>query len=404
MTELMNASHNSRRSASEMLGRAPARRLGRALVLGAAGAALVASLAGPAAARAIVIPTVPADLQMEKFEVTDVGNGFWNLKATLRNGGSNPPFTMKTYPGGGKLRLKRGTGGMTPLAAPFLFASVPDPIQTLAERTIPSLKRGEATTLEVWSKGRAVFYAVAEPASIVPDSSNSLPEVNTANNSKVVNKLKAGQFNVSTSQLQQYLNSVAGQIQIHLNKSDAFAKLPGFYESHWNIADAIRDDVLPEGAAHWSMQDVNIQSAFVSMGAGGRLIVTLTFETGGAELNGHQEPGPDNVVPDLNASPVTATVQMPLQFNAQFQYLFCGQPQVTVEADLATPWPAQPWVATDFRSKVKNAVTDLFNYTQVSQKIAYEINRQIKQQAVPNGRIVSADYNASYIKLHTEVP
>jgi hypothetical protein len=406
MTSFTTTRSASRSGQGQTAARTQAAGAIRTLGAGIATMALAGSLAGPAAAREFIPVAIQPDLRLESFTVTDMGQdyggGYWKLRATLRNGPVNAPSTMKTYPGGGRLVFWRTTGGAWPQPPPSVLMSSPDQAILVGQKPIPKLVRGEAITLEKLYKGRAIFTARAE-AEVVVDGPSGLPETPASNNSQTVNKLVSRQFDVSTGQLQQYLNSLIGQVQIHLNWSDASAKLPRFYDSHWNIADTIIDDVLPEGAAHWAMRDVNYQSATVSMGNEGRLMLTLHFETGGAELDGKQEPGPDNVVPDLNASPITATVGIPLQYNAQYQYFLCGAPQTTVQATMNTVWPAKPSVATDFRNKIKNAVTDMFNHSQVRQKIAYELNRQIKEQAVWDGRIVGVDYNASYIKLHLEV-
>jgi hypothetical protein len=383
------------------------RGLGRALGAGCAIAALAGSLAGPAAGQFRVVPTQPAnmtyfiapDLQMEKFEVTDVGNGFWNLKATLRNGGSNPSPLMRTYPGGGKMRLKRATGGTTPYPAPFLFAAAPDPEVVLAERTLPPLARGQATTLEVWTKGRAIFSAVVDLA----PGQNSLPEANPANNNKTVNKLISRQFNISTGQLEQYLGTLMGQFQIRLSKTDSFAKLPGFYESHWNLADVVMAVPQLNTNARWAVSDVKYHTAVISMGAQGRLALTLYFETLFDEVVGIAEGGPIGAVPHLNAGFVKAGVIIPLEYIPHLQYFACRAPQVSAESNLQILAPATDWVKKDFENKIKNAVFDLFSDEKVKQKISYELNRQIKQHGVPGGRIMSVDVNASYFKLHTEV-
>jgi hypothetical protein len=367
--------------------------------------ALGAALAGPplggAWARPVVTPSVPPDLQIEKFEVKAPVNGFWHLKATLRNGGNNPHLLMRTYPGGGKLRLKQSTGGTTPNPAPFQMPTYPDSPKLLAEKTIPALARGQAITLEVLTKKRALFIAVAEPAGGGPNPS-ILPEVNKENNILRVNALLTKHFMISAPELQQFLGDLTGQFQIHLNSNDSFVRLPGFYESHWNIADAIAEVPRLETRAHWAMTDVNYRNAGISLGNEGRLMLTLHFETNNAEIDGFPELGANGAVPDLNASFVMATVEMLLQYDAATQYFFCRGPSVAVGSSLDVLAPAADWVKTDFENKVKNAVFDLFSDEKVKQKISYELNRQIKQYFVPEGRIIDVQYKPGTIKLLTE--
>jgi hypothetical protein len=380
------------------------RNVARSLTAGVAGALLAGSLTAPAEAAIIKIPVkpkppvpkieviqFPSDLQVASLEATQltggVLSGAWRIKATLKN-------TVKAFPGGGKLVIRRTTGGMIPVEPPYLFGpSVEDQGTILAEKPIPAMAVGQTLTLETISTKRAIFVAqVVSPIGDPDDNQLEFPEGPKTNNSQSVNKLVPKQFWLDTGFVQTQLDALTSQIKLRLDKTDSYAKLGTYYESHWKTADV---NSPLSGAADLAVRDINAESTLEIAGTN-MLVLLMKFDTAGVEL--------DSPLVKLNASPVEVAVRMPLSYNAASQFVYCAdQPQIDVSAKIVG-LPAQ-WgsVQVDFDNRIANAVRDVFSHEKVQQRLEFELNRQIREKMLKNnGRITNVDM-LGWMKIHAEV-
>lgn len=381
------------------------RNVARSLAAGVAGALLAGGMAGPAQAAIIRIPVqpkppqpkppitvidIPSDLRVEGLEATQLSRGVlagtWQIKATMKN-------TLKAFPGGGTLVIRRSTGGMIPVEPPYLFGpSSEDEGTVLAQKPIPPMAVGATLTLDAISTKRGIFTAQIVAPFADPDVNQpEFPEAPKTNNSKSVNKLTPKQFWLDTGFLETHLASLTSQLKLRLDKSDSFARL-GDYESHWTIADvASPNGIIPS----WAVRDINYVDS-LEIAGNNSLVLLMKFDTSGAELDGP--------FVDLNANPVEVTVRLPLTFSQQSQFLYCADlPQIEVNARLDGLPAGWASVQTDFNNKIANAVRDVFTHEKVQQKLEYELNRQIRDKMLKNnGRITGVALQGS-MKIHAEV-
>jgi hypothetical protein len=408
----------------------------RAVTLGAVGAVLSGSLAGPArAARAVQpittrpVTTTPiqpvatdpaiakpvtglnpvilfkfADLRLESFDITPMGGNNWKLKATLRNGSPNPTDNRQTYPGGGWLIIGRTSGGTIVSAPPAEpFAAVPDNGQQLKKVAIPALANGQAITVEVTTHGRAIFSAAAVPDPPVIDGPTfTLPEIDKTNNSKTVNKLIPLNLSINSALLQTFLGPVIDDFQIHLHKTDSYIKLPGFYNATFNIPQAKMGLPWPLGDAYWYVNNINLSSASIGI-ADKSLALTLQFETGGDEIVGWVDGGPDWLAPNVNASPLNVSVKLPLTYNSAAQFFYYNNPQVSVNASWSLNGPLPDSLLPDINGQIANGIKSMLNDNMVQAQIEYELNKQIRLQLLKGGRILSASVQPTQVNLSCEV-
>jgi hypothetical protein len=373
----------------------------RVLGAGAAAAALAVSLVTPAAAGPNP-PKVAPNLVLESISATPgFGRGVWNVQATLRNKVTN-------YPGGGELAIWRTSGG-TILTSPPIgegFPAVDDQGKLLTSKPIPAMAVGDTLTISTTTTGRAIF--VAEARSIPheldsPGSGSPLAENSPSDNSKSVNILLSKQIDIAYDQLTQLIGGTLSQFQLHLNSSGAYAKLPGLYESHWNIADATQKIGALE--YHWSVNDVNLTKTDPAMYYN-TLVLTHRFETTASELKATTRIKLTTTTTvngkDLNASPIEVRDELPVQYNGQFQMFFLGAPKVTAHASLGLA-ATYKWLQSDFDAKLANPVRDMFGYDKVNEKLQYELNHAIRQQLLKGGRIVGVSFQPGAIRLNAEV-
>jgi hypothetical protein len=339
----------------------------------------------------IEVIQIPSDLRVESLEAAQLTRGVlagsWQIKATLKN-------TVKAFPGGGKLVIRRTTGGMVPVEPPYLFGpSVEDQGTVLAEKPIPAMAVGQTLTLETISTKRAIFTAqIVSPIGDPDDDQPEFPEGPKTNNSQSVNKLTPKQFWLDTGFLETNLAGLTSQLKLRLDKTDSYARLGSDYESHWTIGD------VPSplgGVSSFAVRDINAEST-LEIAGNNSLVLLLKFDTAGVEL--------DSPFVKLNANPVEVSVRLPLSYSAAAQFLYCAdQPQIEVNAQLAG-LPAQ-WgsVQTDFNNKIANAVRDVFSHDKVQQRLEFELNRQIREKMLKNnGRITGVVMQGS-MKIHAEV-
>jgi hypothetical protein len=352
----------------------------------------------------------PADLWLEKLDVTALGAGKYRLTATLRNGGYFLDSVPRaSYPGGGQLVIGRAGVGRVPTAPGSLFfPTVEAPGSLLKTRTIPALGWRQAITLTVDTFGRGNFWAAARP---VPNpGAPALPEANTGNNSKTNNTLKTKLVVLNSAQIATALNGSLGSLQVRLNETDSFVNVPGMFNRTFSIPARVEPwFVFPfAGAAVWYVSEIHSNSVSVGYQSAS-LNLCIGFETEGDEILGEFNGGPDSLVPNVNGIPLQLCVELPMTFDAFHQYLSYVNPVVNMNASWSINGILPDALLPDINGKIESRVANLFNSQANKDEITFQFNTLIRNTLLRDafgntGQIKGLALADSIILMNVEVP
>jgi hypothetical protein len=150
------------------------------------------------------------------------------------------------------------------------------------------------------------------------------------------------------------------------------------------------------------VNDINLSSAGIGI-ADKSLALTMQFETGGDEIVGWVDGGPDWLAPNVNASPLNVTVKLPLTYNSAAQFFFYSSAQVSVNAHWSLNGPLPDSLLPDINGKIADGIKSMLNDDMVHAQIEYELNKQIRLQLLKGGRILSASVQPTQVNLSCEV-
>lgn len=337
-----------------------------------------------------------ADLVLEKLDVENLGGDRFQLTATLRNGSTTG--IGQAYPGGGQLAIERTSGGTILTKPSDAFVALPDGGTTLALRPIPALEYGQAITLSATTQGRAIFSASAVPDAYRPDvPTKPLPEKNPNNNRKEISTLIPRKHTLTSRTLTNLTSGLLNKVQIRLDRDQSYVKIPGFGEESWSIPEKQYDAFLTK--VRYYVHDIN--STNVELGINQRsLALSLDFETDGSEIVGV------GVAPDINAGSITALVKLPLSYDAATQYLSYGEPEVNVNvANPSFNGPLGPLLDAflpEINQSASQSIKKLFKEPKLKRQIEYQMNQQIRDLLVLQGRIVGVTIDSNEITFDVE--
>jgi hypothetical protein len=371
---------------------------------------------GPAVKPAVKRPPRPlADLILERFDVTDAGEGKFELTAVLRNGPSPAsavyrPLRGEPYPGGGRLVISRTTGATVLTGEEDSAVVLPALYQELAARPIPPLAYGEAIEVTAIAEGRAIFTAgLVSDGIAAAEPPPALPEKDPGNNSQTVNKLKPGKVLLTNKLLQAFLGKALSDMRVRLDRDDSYVVIPALgVEERWKIPEMKKPvDALGVrvGRVRYHVHDINTRTDGPEPGVSLELknyalLLFLRFETEGNEVRG------SGLAPNIQAEPLDIRIRLPISYNADKQYLYYQGAQVRVNANWSFNGPLSPVLddyLKDVNRSLESRLRSLAADPRLKRKVELAMNRQIRE-LIKGGRIVNAEIDPDEIRLLTEVP
>jgi hypothetical protein len=364
-----------------------------------------------------------ADIAVTGLTVQNLANNQFRLTATLVNegfattgnapganiavkpGGTLPPPTQTgpAYPGGGVFEITSTSGGTVLNSQPTgPVLSTPVTPQVLVSMPIPALASGQSIQLSTVAHGRAIFTASAVPSLGANGLPVPLPDANPADNSQTVDNLVQHTVTLNTSNLGllPVIGAAVQNAQVRLDANHGMISIPGVLNTSFTIpGQTVSYDLgVTTVSATYYLNNLVSTGASLSYENGG-LAVTVSFANNADALHTSS-----SLFPDLSVKNLKVKIDLPLSYNAQYQYFQVGNASVTVTGDWSANGLLGPLfnlLLPDINQKISDKISGLIDAH--LDTISYEITKPI-HDFLAGGRIVSAVIQPDQMTVTVETP
>ncbi len=308
----------------------------------------------------------PPDLVIESLQATPSlsGDGSYMLTATVTNEGSD-------YAGGGYMIFFQNseTTILNPPNAdgspPAVLAN-PAPNVALGNKLIPSLANSQTVTFTATAPSRALYTAElgSDPKNPIP----GIPGVTGSIGAEYsLDNLQASSFTVSNSVIDSELNPSDASAEI--DASNSFLDIPGLVDEQFTVPPISPGGIL--SGITYSANQIIANSFDVSL-ENGSVVVTIGFKDNTNALISPNGPA-------VGVTGLSATLTLPIVFDATDQYLQIVNPTVTCRGNWYVNTLLGAVSVPDVDSEIGTQLTTLINEPDYHEPIEYGLNVEVRK-------------------------